>query len=190
MVNRSRGRPKHGFDARQRLLDAAQAHWDAGDLTTVSVRQLAAEAGVSHTLVNYHFGSKDALMAAALSLQVAPHHVVNAARTDDGRLDVTLLVRGLVSVWEHPEHGARLVGLARSLAAGGEQSQAMLGYIDRAVFQVLVSEYGREQARAMAVAIVGVIFTRYVLRLPAMTALTPREVARELLDALVRRGAG
>ena len=184
MVNRSPGRPARGFDARKRLIDAAHAHWDSGDLATVSARQLAAEAGVSHTLVNYHFGSKDALIAAALSLRAAPHHVVDAARNTEGRLDLTRLVRGLVSIWEHPAHGPRLVAFARGLAAGDDRSRALMTYLQRTVFDALVAEFGRERARMMATAIIGVIFARYVLELPAMTALTPNEVAEHLRGML------
>ncbi|HWS51284.1 MAG TPA: TetR family transcriptional regulator [Microbacterium sp.] len=184
MVNRSAGRPVRGFDARQRLLEVAQAHWDEGDLAAVSSRRLAAEAGVSHTLVNYHFGSKDALIAAALSMRVAPHHVVDAARSADGHLDVPRLVQGLVSIWEHPEHGPRLIAFARSLASGGERSRALLGYLQHTVFDALVTEFGRERARIMATAIIGVIFARYVLELPAMRALSPKEVAQHLLGML------
>lgn len=184
MVNRSAGRPERGFDARRRLIEVAHTHLESGDLATVSARRLAAEAGVSHTLVNYHFGSKDALIAAALSLRVAPHHVIDAARGADGHLDRTRLVRGLVSIWEHPEHGPRLIAFARSLAAGGDRSRALMTYLEHTVFDALVTEFGRERARVIATVIIGVIFARYVLELPAMTALTPNEVAQHLSGML------
>lgn len=170
--------------ARQRLLDAAHRHFEAGDLTSVSARQLADEVGVSHTLVNYHFGSRDALIAAAVSLRAAPHHVVAASTDENGHIDLTRLVHGLVRVWEHPDNGARLAEFARRLATGDERSPALMSYLQNTVFAALAAEFGQERARRMATAIVGVIFARYVLHLPAMVSLTPAQVAAHLLSML------
>lgn len=181
VVNNPRGRPHGEASARQRLLDAARQHIDAGDLITISSRGLAAEVGVSHTLVNYHFGSRDALIATAMSLRAAPHDVIAAATMPDGRLDLTRLVRGLIAVWEHPEHGERLAGLARRLATGGADARASSTYLQRTVFETLTTEFGQERARRMATALVGVIFSRYVLELPSMTVLTEAQAARHLL---------
>ena len=80
MVNRRAGRPRGASTARQALIDAAQRHLDAGDLTDISSRDLAAELGLSHTLVNYHFGSRDGLIAAAIGSRIAPHDVIARAR--------------------------------------------------------------------------------------------------------------
>lgn len=184
MVNKRPGRPRGDATARQRLLNAAQEHFEAGDLTSMSARQIAAEVGVSHTLVNYHFGSRDALIAAAVSLRAAPHQVVESATDDDGHIDLTRLVHGLVRVWEHPDNGARLAAFARRLASGDERSPALMSYLQHTVFGALVAEFGQDRARRMATAIIGVIFARYVLRLPAMAALTPSQVAAHLLSML------
>ena len=183
MVNKV-GRPVGGGDARQLLLDAAHRHFSEGDLATISARSIAAEVGVSHTLVNYHFGSRDGLVAAAISLRIAPHQVVEAATDSSGDLDLARLVHGLVLVWEHPEHGTRLVGFARELAAGGEQASAVSSYLQNTVFGALVEHFGNERARRMATVIIGVVFGRYVLEMPMLTALSPGEVAAHLLSML------
>jgi AcrR family transcriptional regulator len=184
VVNNQPGRPRGDATARQRLLDAAHSHFEAGDLTSMSARGLATEVGVSHTLVNYHFGSRDALIAEAVSLRAAPHQVIASAKDADGHIDLTRLVRGLVAVWEHPDNGARLVGFARRLATGDERSPALMSYLQNTVFAALAAEFGQERARRMATAIVGVIFARYVLRLSAMISLTPSQVATHLLSML------
>lgn len=184
MVNNRRGRPRGAATARERLLDAAQRHFDEGDLAELSSRDLADEVGVSHSLVNYHFGSRDGLLAAAVSLRIAPHEVVAGATRPDGTLDLPRMVRGLVSVWEHPVHGARLVQSARELAGGGAHASALAAYLQHTVFDTLFEIYGQERARRMATAIVGVIFGRYVLGLPALTALTPAQVATHLVGML------
>jgi len=183
MVNKI-GRPAGGGNARTLLLDAAHQHFEAGDLSMVSARRLAAEVGVSHTLVNYHFGSRDGLLAAAVSLRAAPHQVIGAATDSQGRLDVARLVHGLVLVWEHPEHGARLASFARGLATDDPRSSVLSSYLQHTVFETLAAHFGQDRARRMSTAIIGVIFGRYVLGLPVLTGLSAGETATFLLSML------
>lgn len=163
-------------------MDAAQRHFERGDLAEISSRELAAEVGVSHTLVNYHFGSRDGLVAAAIALRAAPHDVIALSRDGDGAIDLSRLAHGILAVWEHPEHGERLAGFARRLASGGRPADAISGYIQHSVFQPLVDDFGREHARRMAAGIVGFLFGRYVLALPMFTSLSRDEAGRLLLS--------
>ncbi|WP_176697118.1 TetR family transcriptional regulator [Microbacterium sp. 3J1] len=166
-------------------MDAAQRHFDAGDFVSVSSRELAAEAGVSHTLVNYHFGSRDGLLAAAIALRAAPHDVIALSRDESGRIDVDRLAHGILAVWEHPEHGARLAGFARRLSSGEGAAETISDYIQNSVFEPLAHDVGLPHARRMAAAIVGFVFGRYVLALPMFTRLS-REEAGGLLRSMLR----
>lgn len=185
MVNKRPGRPRGRSTARQALLDAAQEHFERGDLGHISSRELAAEVGVSHTLVNYHFGSREGLVAAAVALRAAPHDVIALSRDAHGALDVARLAHGILAAWEHPEHGERLIGLARRLASGVGAAVPISEYLQNSVFQPLVDDLGREHARRVAVAIVGFLFGRYVLALPMFSSLT-REDAGRLLLSMIR----
>ncbi|WP_192576809.1 TetR/AcrR family transcriptional regulator [Microbacterium algeriense] len=184
MVDKRAGRPRGPSTVRQRLLDAAQRHFDAGDLPTVSSRDLAAEVGVSHSLVNYHFGSREQLVAAAIALRAAPHDVIALSRDEGGRVDLSRLAHGILAVWEHQEHGTRLAEFARRLASGDGSSDAIGDYIQRSVFEPLAVDFGREHARRIAVAVVGFLFGRYVLALPMFTAPTRDEAGRLLLSMI------
>lgn len=184
MVNRRPGRPTGAPSARQALLDAARAHLVAGDLADLSSRELAREADVSHTLVNYHFGSRDALISAAISEGIAPHDVVSLSRGADGRIDLARLAHGILAAWEHPEHGARLVESARRLASADAASATIARYLQDAVFTPLVADFGIEHARRITTTIVGFLFARYVLALPILAALSREEAGRMLLAQL------
>lgn len=166
-------------------MDAAQKHFDHGDLAQLSSRELAAEVGVSHTLVNYHFGSRDGLVSAAIALRAAPHDVIALSRGGDGEIDLSRLAHGILAVWEHPEHGERLVEFARRLSSGGGPAGSISAYIQDAVFQPLVDDFGRERALRLAVAIVGFLFGRYVLALPIFRSLS-RDEAGHLLLSMIR----
>lgn len=165
-------------------MDAAQRHFEHGDLAAISSRDLAAEVGVSHTLVNYHFGSREGLVAAAVALRAAPHDVIALSRDGQGAIDLSRLVHGILAAWEDPEHGDRLAGLARRLASGGGSADSIAEYIQHSVFQPLVDDLGREHARRVAVAIVGFLFGRYVLALPIFTVLSRDEAGRLLLSMI------
>ncbi|MEY4766207.1 MAG: hypothetical protein RI907_2880 [Pseudomonadota bacterium] len=54
-------------DTKTRILDAAEALFVTGGFESMSMRQITGAAGVNLAAVNYHFGSKDALIQAVLS---------------------------------------------------------------------------------------------------------------------------
>lgn len=149
----------------------------AGDLASWSTRKLAAHAGVSHSLVNYYFSGRQGLLAATYALTIAPHEVIAASRDSAGRLDPVRLIRGLVAVWEHPDHRRALGGFAREAIAGGNR-EALADYLQHAVVEVLVDELGVDRGHRLGVTIVGTIMTRYLLELPGMATLPAPEVVR------------
>jgi AcrR family transcriptional regulator len=64
-------------DRKQRLLDAAEKLFAEKGFHATSLRQITADAGANLAAVNYHFGSKDGLIAAVFERCVLP---VNAER--------------------------------------------------------------------------------------------------------------
>ncbi len=77
VVNNRRGRPSGSSDVAERVLSAARKHFLAHGYADTSARSIAREAGVSHTLVNYHFGGKGGLFAAVLDLVMGPGQVLD-----------------------------------------------------------------------------------------------------------------
>lgn len=68
-------KPPH--ETRTRILDAAEELFMLHGFEATSMRQLTAKAGVNLAAVNYHFGSKDALVEAVFRRRL---DVMNAAR--------------------------------------------------------------------------------------------------------------
>jgi len=68
-------KPQH--ETRTRILDAAEELFMQHGFEATSMRQLTAKAGVNLAAVNYHFGSKDALIEAVFRRRLDP---MNAAR--------------------------------------------------------------------------------------------------------------
>src|SRR3546814_7260502 len=59
--------------SKQALLEAAQRLFSGRGYTEVSVRDIAADAGINPALVSYYFGSKKALFAMALDERSEEH---------------------------------------------------------------------------------------------------------------------
>ena len=59
-------------DTKTRILDAAEALFIDGGFDSLSMRQITTSASVNLAAVNYHFGSKDALIEAVLARQLDP----------------------------------------------------------------------------------------------------------------------
>ena len=186
MVNNPVGRPPNGSRVRERLVQAAAAAIEGRSEVPVTARGIAASVGVSHSLVNYHFGSFDALLMEALALRVAPHEIM-AAATQGGRPpDLPRLVHGLVLAWEHPVLGAQLARTARRIVADGPDAAPLVDYLERRIFAPLTAGTGRSHARQVTVVLVGAIFARYILRVGAAAAPSAAEFERTLLHLLSR----
>lgn len=123
------------------------------------------------------------MITAAYALTVAPHEVIAASRDDAGRLDPARLISRLVAVWEQPAHREALTAFATHAIGGSDQ--VFVDYIQHAVLDTLVAELGISRGRRLGLTIVGTITTRYLLRLPSMTAPSPPELVR-----LMRAAAG
>ncbi len=73
-------KPQH--ETRTRILDAAEELFMRHGFEGTSMRQLTARAGVNLAAVNYHFGSKDALIEAVFRRRLDPMNVERIAELD------------------------------------------------------------------------------------------------------------
>ncbi len=60
------------LETRDRILDTAETQFSDHGFRDVSLRRITTEAGVNIAAVNYHFGSKEALIAEVLTRVIAP----------------------------------------------------------------------------------------------------------------------
>src|SRR2546426_11915868 len=74
-------KPPH--ETRTRILDAAEELFMLHGFEGTSMRQLTAKAGVNLAAVNYHFGSKDALIEAVFRRRLDPMNAARIAALDE-----------------------------------------------------------------------------------------------------------
>ena len=72
-----------GIDTKERILDAAEQLFADFGFATTSLRDITGEAGVNLASVNYHFGSKEALLNALLERRIAPINELRLQRHDE-----------------------------------------------------------------------------------------------------------
>jgi AcrR family transcriptional regulator len=92
-------------EGRQALLEAAVRAVARRGLRHLTYRAVAEEAGVAHSLIAHHFGSRDALIAAALDFSL--ENSVGAMSSKPGSGDLDALYAGLVEMVEaNPDNQA------------------------------------------------------------------------------------
>jgi AcrR family transcriptional regulator len=91
--------------ARQRLLDAAVAHFTADGLADQSLRRIAEAIGSSHRMLLYHFGSKDGLLLAVVREVEARTQDRLAALGEDTPGETDLLIRRMWAYLSDPALG-------------------------------------------------------------------------------------
>lgn len=69
-------------DTKTRILDAAESLFVNGGFDAMSMRQITSAAGVNLAAVNYHFGTKDALIHAVLARRLDPLDTQRRAMLD------------------------------------------------------------------------------------------------------------
>lgn len=185
-----RGRRAGGGDTRGEILAAARSSFAEAGYGGTSVRGVAAAAGVDPALVHHYFGTKDDLFLAALEFPVDPRVVLaSVAEGDRETLGVRLVAR-VLSVWDDPQARLPLLALVRSGIAGEPGRALVESALSRLVFgalgQFLQLDDADRRIGLVASQMVGLVITRYVLRLEPLASMPAEEVAAWLGPTLQR----
>ena len=175
-------------DTRELIVRCAQARFNAHGYNGTTMRQVAADAGVDVALVHYFFGTKDRLFSAAMALPVSPADAVAkvlAEGTDDlGRR----LLRTVLGVWDDPESGGPLLALVRSAATHEEAAVLLRQFLEQEALGQLARalELPEPELRTSLVAsqVIGLIFTRYVLRIGPLASADSETLVAAIGPAL------
>ncbi len=191
---RKRGRPSGVSDTRDRILASARelfAHNAAGK---ISVRAVAADAGVDPALVHHYFGTKEKLFAEAVNVPIDPSAVLavlHATPVDELGRAVASVVLG---IWES-ELGPRLKATLRSAIAGDELP--MFGNFLRDVVLAEVATRiddppgsGIIRVEFAASQILGAIMARHVMALQPLASVPLERVVDVLAPTLQRYFTG
>jgi AcrR family transcriptional regulator len=176
---------------RQTILDVARDEFAQRGFDAATVRQIARRAGVDPAMIAHHFGSKQQLFLAALEVPFDPAaeiaEVVEGPREE---LAGRLLGR-LLRVWDSPL-GAGALAVVRT-AVQREDTAALIRdlALSRALRPLMATMDGTPEERLWranlaASQIIGLIFTRYVVRLEPLASATHADVVASIAPTLQR----
>jgi AcrR family transcriptional regulator len=184
----TRGRRRGSPDTREAILAVARRRFLAEGYGPVTMRSIAAEAGVDAALISYFFGSKKGLFGAVLGLVANPPEVLAGALPGDPATLPERVLRALLSAWEHPEGGARLKLLVRAAVQDPELARLLRDLLEREIVGRIAEHVGGPAAGARAGAfgtsLAGLIFVRYIIGVEPVASMTPDELIARLAPGL------
>jgi AcrR family transcriptional regulator len=166
------------------IRQAARTRFAAQGYERTTIRAVAADAGIDPSMVMRYFGSKEGLFEAALAIDL---RLPDLSAVPPQEL-AAALVRHFVDRWEGDPADDALLVLLRSAVTNEQAAERMRAVFATQVQPALAAALGPERAAARAglvsAQLLGLGLTRYLLRLPAVTALSREELVAALAPAL------
>jgi AcrR family transcriptional regulator len=166
------------------ILAAARERFAAEGYERTTIRGVASDAGIDPSMVMRYFGSKAQLFDAALAIDLRLPDLAAVSAEDLPRV----LVRHFLTRWEGDPADDALLVLMRSAVTNDHAAARMHEVFAAQVAPALVTAVGPEVAAGRAglvsAQLLGLALTRYLLRLPAVTALTPDQIESALAPAI------
>lgn len=166
--------------ARDRFLTEGYAH--------VSLRSIAADAGVDVALISYHYGSKKGLFGAAMALAANPAELL--ARELDGPLNSLpeRIVHTVLTAWEDPETSGSLRAFMLAAVQDPDVARLFREMLEREMIGRIAERIGgADAARRASVAasqIAGLVMARYLIGFEPLASMPVDELTRRMAPAL------
>ena len=181
---RRAGRPQ----TRAQILDVARRRFLAQGYQAVTMRAVAADAGVDAALISYFFGSKKGLFGAALALSANPPEVLLGALPGNPATLPERVLRALAQAWDDPEHGGPLRVMVSAAIGDPEAGRLLKEVIEGEIIEKIAERLSGADARYCAAAfttqLAGIVLARYILQLEPIATMTVDELVRRLAPGL------
>jgi AcrR family transcriptional regulator len=181
MSPRRAGRRTGSPDTRSEILEAAKRVFADTGYDRATIRAIAAEADVDPSLIHHYFGTKDALFAASIDIQIPPTEHLRAVFAEGSGGIGRGLAETFFMVWEQEEARNSLLGILRSAMGGDDRAaEAFRQFLTTALLEqiapLLPGDRPRLRALLMASHLVGIAMTRYVMRLEPIASAPVEEI--------------
>ncbi|WP_262403429.1 TetR/AcrR family transcriptional regulator [Actinomadura sp. CNU-125] len=185
MMNKSRGRRRGSPDTREEILAVARRRFLADGYAKVTMRSVAAEAGVDAALISYFFGSKKGLFGAVLGLLANPPEVLAGALPGDPAGLCERILRAQLAAWDDPVGGPQLALMVRTAVQEPELSRLLKDVVWHEMIERIAAHVGGPGAAGRAASfgtqLAGVVFARYILGVDPIASMPTDEfVARHV----------
>lgn len=181
VAGRPRGRRPAGQDARADILRAARREFAAKGFALASLRGIARGADVDPALVHHYFANKESLFAETIVAHAHPALIAErlaAFATDELGYRI---VENFLAVWDDAEGREVFSALFRSVASNPGLEAVMADMLETQLFARIADAHElTDSRRRMALVgsqLVGLALMRYVVKLPALVAMSPAQMA-------------
>src|SRR5271154_6620554 len=180
------GRRPGNADTRGEIVEAAKRVFAAKGYDGASLRAVAREAQVDPALVHHYFDGKASLFVAAMALPFDPRTVAqgHADPSSDSGIGA-MVVTGFLTMWDHAEGtGSSFAACVAGMAASASVADAMREFVAERVWANSPVNEGESESMALqrralvSSQLMGLAFTRYILRVPPVSTAAPAEVAQ------------
>jgi AcrR family transcriptional regulator len=165
-----------------KILAAARTHFAAAGFHAATIRAIAGDAGIDPAMVMRYFGSKDQLFAAAAEFDLG---FPDLTATEHGELGKALVAHFL-DRWEDDEALKVLLRASTTNADAVARMHQIFADQLQPTVATLVANAASVRAGLIATQILGLALCRYVLRLPAIEAMSRDEIV-SLIGPTVQR---
>lgn len=176
------GRRPGNVDTRAEIVDAARACFATHGFNGTSIRHVAQQAGVDPALVHHYFADKGELFVAAMGMAGDPRKVAEAA-ADGWGVSGEALVERFLAQWELDEGSTEsptFVAMVQALSASVEAAESMRDFLIARLgeFHPGEGELSAQRQALVSSQLVGLGWTRYVMRFEPVASADRAEVAR------------
>lgn len=182
-------RPGHS-STREEIARAAREQFAAGGYDRVTLRAVAAQAGVDAALVAYFFGSKRELFDEVVNPSSDSSALIARLLEGDPRLVGERLARLVIEALDDTGRRERILGTIRTAAVEADTARKVGEKFTTELLEPVVSQLGVAQAplRAALVMsqILGLTLARHVVGLEDLTSASQDELVAALAPTLQR----
>ncbi|WP_443055472.1 TetR/AcrR family transcriptional regulator [Streptomyces sp. NBC_00704] len=171
--------PRRSDRTRAAILDAARRRFAAHGFERTTIRAVAADADIDPSMVMRYYGSKAQLFDAALDIDL---HLPDLTATPAHERPAAL-VRHFLHRWEHDGADDALLLLLRSAVTNDQAARRMREIFSTQVAPALGPVH-QDRMGLVSSQLLGLALTRYLLRIPAVTQLTPEEIVTAYAPAV------
>jgi AcrR family transcriptional regulator len=179
---RPRGRRSGQSETRSTILHAAQLRFARAGYGGVSMRAIAADAGVDSALVHHYFGTKQKLFAAANEMPHDPGAALRAALETPSPGEA--LVLAFLEAWDAPAGTSPLASLMRSAATDPDAQARLTDLIATTLVTPAAAAIARRhpmpklRATLVAAQLAGLAWMRYVLRTDPLASASASMISK------------
>jgi AcrR family transcriptional regulator len=170
------------------VLNVARRRFLADGYQAVTMRSIAAEAGVDVALVSYFFGSKRGLFGATMALEANPALVLADALPGDLNALPERILRALIATWDDPRRSAPMRVMIGGALADPGIARLLREVVEAEMIARIAERLGgpdaTARAAAAAVQAIGLIFARYLLRAEPLASMPADELVARMVPAM------